>query len=138
MIFSVADKHLMVDSPKTTHKILIELLDCEDEIDRDKEHFWTLLLNARNIITTIELVSMGTVSASIVHPREVFRRAISVASSSIILAHNHPSGFCEPSDADVILTDMVVKAGKILDIAVLDHLIVTKERYYSFKEQGLL
>jgi len=75
---------------------------------------------------------------SIVHPREVFEEAVKNLAASIIIAHNHPSNFVEPSSEDIKLTKRLVEAGKILGIEILDHVIVSKEKYYSFKENNLL
>jgi DNA repair protein RadC len=95
-------------------------------------------LNARNAVKVLELVSLGTLSNVLIHPREVFTRAVAVRSASILVVHNHPSGDCEPSNDDITITERLVKAGKLLDINVLDHLILTDSDYYSFREQGLL
>jgi DNA repair protein RadC len=103
----------------------------------DKEHFVVLCLNARNQINTIETVSVGTLNASLVHPREVFKAAILQNSASIILAHNHPSDDVTPSREDLELNKRMVDAGEIMGIEVLDHLIVGPERFLSLKEAGV-
>jgi DNA repair protein RadC len=112
--------------------------------DKAKEHFKLLVLNTRNEVV-IEPVSIGTANASLVHPREVFRAAISHGASSVVLAHNHPSGNPEPSDDDIALTRRLVEAGRLLGIEVLDHIVIGKENkkegskgFISFKEKGLL
>ena len=97
-----------------------------------KEHFVVFYLNARNQEIEREVISVGTVSASLVHPREVFEGAIKKNASSIILAHNHPSGDTEPSQEDIEVTKKLVHAGKILDIRVTDHVIVTDKEFKSF------
>jgi len=104
--------------------------------DYHKEHFYVICLNSRN--QSVAEVSIGSLNASIVHPREVFSEAIKNKSASIILAHNHPSGSLEPSEEDLEITKRLIEAGKILGIEVIDHIIVTKEGYLSFKEKGLL
>jgi DNA repair protein RadC len=106
--------------------------------DKAKEHFKLLLLNTRNRIIGIAAISTGTANASLVHPREVFKAAISHGAASVVLAHNHPSGNPEPSDDDVSLTRRLVEAGRLLGIEVLDHIIVTHKDSISFKEKGLL
>jgi DNA repair protein RadC len=106
--------------------------------DKAKEHFKLVLLNVRNSILDISTISVGTVNASLVHPREVFKKAIAHGASSVVLAHNHPSGNAEPSEDDVKLTRRLVEAGKLLGIEVLDHVIITATGYTSFKESGLL
>ena len=106
--------------------------------DKAKEHFKLVLLNVRNSILDVSTISVGTVSASLVHPREVFKKAIAHGASSVVLAHNHPSGNPEPSEDDVKLTQRLVEAGRLLGIEVLDHIIVTTKEFVSFKERGLM
>jgi DNA repair protein RadC len=96
-----------------------------------KEHFVVFYLNARNQEIEREIISVGTVNASIVHPREVFEGAIKNNATSIILAHNHPSGDTEPSQDDIEITKKLVHAGKILDIRIVDHVIVTDKNFLS-------
>jgi DNA repair protein RadC len=102
------------------------------------EHFKVVHLNIKNRVVKIEDVSVGTVNASIVHPREVFRMAIKDGSASIILAHNHPSGECEPSREDISLTKRLVEVGELVGIHVLDHLIIGDGGYASLKQMGLM
>jgi len=106
--------------------------------DKAKEHFKLILLNARNKILGISTISIGSLNASIVHPREVFKDAIVHNAYSVVLAHNHPSGDPEPSEDDLTMTKRLIEAGKILGIEVLDHIIITKNGYFSFKDRGLL
>ncbi|MBM4135898.1 MAG: JAB domain-containing protein [Nitrospira sp.] len=106
--------------------------------DKAKEHFKLILLNTRNKIIGISTVSIGTLNTSLVHPREVFKDAIMHNAASVVLAHNHPSGDTEPSENDLTITKRLAEAGKILGIEVLDHIIVTKAGFFSFKEKGLL
>jgi len=96
-----------------------------------KEHFVVFYLNARNQEIEREIISIGTVNASLVHPREVFEGAIKNNATSIILAHNHPSGDTEPSQDDIEITKKLVHAGKILDIRVVDHVVITSEEFLS-------
>ena len=103
-----------------------------------KEHFMIVLLSTKNHVLAIETVSTGSLSASVVHPREVFRTAIKYPTSSIILAHNHPSGDTSPSREDIAVTQRLVKAGKIMDIPVIDHIIIGDNRFLSLKEKGLI
>lgn len=103
-----------------------------------KEHFAVLLLNTKNHILGMPEVSVGSLSASVVHPREVFRAAIDYAAASMILLHNHPSGDPTPSREDIAVTERMVKAGKIMDIPVLDHIVLGNGRFASLKEKGLL
>ncbi len=106
--------------------------------DKAKEHFKLILLNTRNRIIAISTISIGTLDANLVHPREVFKDAISHDAASVILAHNHPSGDPEPSEDDLEITRRLAEAGRILGIEVLDHIIVTRDSFLSFKEKGLI
>ncbi len=98
-----------------------------------KEHFVVFYLDTRNQQIKREIISVGTLNASLVHPREVFEPAIRYNAAHVIVAHNHPSGDPEPSQEDFTLTRRLVDAGKILGIALLDHVIMTKEFYFSIK-----
>jgi len=104
--------------------------------DYTREHFYIISLNSRNYSTAE--VSVGSLNASIVHPREVFSEAIKNKAASVIFAHNHPSGDPEPSEDDLVITKRLAEAGKILGIEVTDHVIVAKKTYFSFKENKLL
>ena len=137
MIIHLKDSTKIVFSPKSVWEIVKELLASEDEIDRDKEHFWVFHLDVRNRIKLIELVSLGTLNSSLVHPREVFTRAVGERSAQIIVAHNHPSGEHTPSDDDIGLTKRLAKAGILLGIELIDHLVVTEEGYTSMKKEAL-
>ncbi len=106
--------------------------------DKAKEHFKLILLNPRNKIIGISTISIGTLNASLVHPREVFKDAITHSAASVILAHNHPSGDPEPSEDDIKITKKLVDSGKILGIEVLDHIVIGKSNFFSFKERGLI
>jgi DNA repair protein RadC len=103
-----------------------------------KESFVVLYLNARNQVIHKETVSMGTLNASLVHPREVFQPAVAKCAASVILTHNHPSGNTSPSEEDAEITRRMVKAGQIMGIEVLDHVIVSERGHRSLKEEGLL
>jgi DNA repair protein RadC len=108
-----------------------------DRLDRNKEHFFLISLNTRSKVKFVELISIGTVSSSLVHPREVFRRSISRGATSVIICHNHPSGDPQPSDEDVTLTRRLIEAGKIIGIEVLDHIIIGAKSV-SLKEKGII
>ena len=105
-------------------------------INLKKEHFVALYLNARNEVILKETITVGLVNISVVHPREVFEPAIRSLAVQIIVAHNHPSGDVTPSFADIETTDKLVAAGEILGIEILDHIIIGKNKYLSFKEEG--
>lgn len=103
-----------------------------------KEHFSVMLLNTKNHILSLTDISVGSLTASVVHPREVFQAAIRYAAASMILFHNHPSGDPSPSREDIAVTRRLVKAGELMDIPILDHIILGRERFVSLKERGLL
>lgn len=106
--------------------------------DFSKEHFFVLNLDVRNRIIDADLISKGTLTASLVHPRETFESAIRKHSASIIVSHNHPSGDVSPSEEDIRISRRLKDAGKILGIELLDHIIVTKEKFCSLKDKGLI
>jgi DNA repair protein RadC len=105
----------------------------------DREHFWALALNTKNqLIRTIE-VSVGSLNASIVHPRELFKEAVKTSAASVVVVHNHPSGDPTPSSADIQLTRRLVKAGDVLGIEVLDHVVIGDGgEYASLRDLGLM
>lgn len=103
-----------------------------------KEHFLVCSLDSRNNLIAVDEISVGTLTSSLVHPREAFEVAIKRHAAHIIIAHNHPSGETDPSEDDMKVTRRLVDAGKVMGIAVLDHLIITQTSYLSFKEQSLL
>ena len=108
------------------------------DLDADQEHFSILALNNKTRAVGFKSIFTGTATASLVHPREVFRAAIMLGAVSIILAHNHPSGDPEPSDEDVQITKRMVEAGRLLGIPVADHIILGSPRAFSFKGEGVL
>lgn len=101
----------------------------------DREHFKVINLNTKNQVIMIDEVSVGSLNASLVHPREVFKQPIKRSAASLILAHNHPSGDTRPSKEDVVLTERLCEVGKLLGIEILDHLIIGKNSYLSMKEK---
>jgi DNA repair protein RadC len=120
-------------------KILRAILQTEDKIDRDKEHFWAIALDTQHKIKFIELVTLGTLSGSLVHPREVFRLAISEAVCSLIIGHNHPSGNLNPSKEDIAITKRLKESGEIIGIKLLDSIIINESgEHTSLKETGLM
>ncbi len=104
----------------------------------EKEEFRTIFLDTRNRVIDNATISVGTLNSSIVHPREVFRAAIRVGSAGVILAHNHPSGDPAPSPEDIAITKRLVRAGALIGIEVLDHIIIGDNLYVSFKEKGFM
>lgn len=106
--------------------------------DYSKEQFFVLNLDVRNRIIDVDKISEGTLTASLVHPRETFESAIRKHSASIMVAHNHPSGDTQPSEEDIRITRRLKDAGNILGIQLLDHIIITKHKYSSLKEMGII
>jgi DNA repair protein RadC len=104
--------------------------------EKKKEYFYALCLDTKHRIIHEELVSVGILDASLIHPREVFNPAIKVSSHAVILVHNHPSGEAEPSENDKEVTKLLMDAGRLLGIEVLDHIIIGKDGYVSLKEKG--
>jgi len=102
------------------------------------EHFAVIYLNARNRIIAVETIQEGIVNQAVVYPRKVLEKALSRKASAIILVHNHPSGHVRPSDADIRLTRILQDAARVMDIALHDHLIVGENRFFSFREEGIL
>ncbi|NLC03516.1 MAG: DNA repair protein RadC [Tissierellia bacterium] len=103
-----------------------------------KEYFKIAILDTKNQILAIENISIGTLNASIVHPRDVFKIAIKRNANSLILIHNHPSGDPNPSNEDISITNRLVDAGNLIGIKVLDHIIIGDNKYISFKEKNLV
>jgi DNA repair protein RadC len=107
--------------------------------DVDREHFVVLMLDQKNHVIGIHTVSMGSLTASIVHPREVYKAAILANAAAIMCGHNHPSGDPQPSREDRAITQRLVEAGKLLGISVVDHVIIgSAGKYFSFADEGLL
>lgn len=106
--------------------------------DLKVEKFISVLLNTKNEIINWEVVSIGSLNASIVHPREVFNRAIKRSAASILVIHNHPSGHVNPSKEDIHVTKRLSEAGNLIGIPLVDHIIIGKSGYYSFKEENQL
>lgn len=110
----------------------------KDLRDHKKEHFVIFYLDSRNQEIKREIISVGSLNANLVHPREVFEPAVRHLAAQIVLAHNHPSGDPEPSEDDLEITKRLTESGKILGIEVVDHIIITKTGFISFKEKKLL
>jgi DNA repair protein RadC len=117
-----------------------ELLDfCRTKMGGKKdEEFCVIYLDAQNQIIEFETVQKGIVNQAVVYPRQVLERALKKKATAIILAHNHPSGHVRPSDADIRLTKTIQETAKVLDILVHDHIIIGEDRFFSFREEGLI
>ena len=106
--------------------------------DKTREHLAALYLNARNELVFKKHIFVGTLDANIAHPREIFEHALANHAASVILVHNHPSGDPQPSKADLEITKRIIEAGKIMGIDVLDHVIIAKNKIFSFKQKKLI
>ncbi len=134
----VKEKNLLVEnkritSPETAYEILMKHLGRPD-----REHFVMMCLNTKNEVTHIHTVSIGTLNTTLIHPRELFKTAILTNSAAIIIAHNHPSGDPTPSRQDIETTNRLDKAGEILGINILDHIICGSNSFTSLKAEGLM
>ncbi len=118
--------------------IMQKILLRESKIDQNREHFWVIGLENNNRILFIELISLGTINATLVEPMEVFSLALQKRAVKIMLCHNHPSGELTPSDNDKNLTDRLIQVGLIVNTHVIDHLIISDKSYLSFANTGLL
>lgn len=107
-------------------------------LDLAYEEFWVLHLNRANTIIHKTMISRGGITGTVADTRLIFKSAIEKLSTAIILCHNHPSGQLKPSDADIQLTKRMVETGKLMEIPVLDHLIVTDNGYFSFADEGMI
>jgi len=125
----------VIKSPAEAYQAAKQLLALHEE---PEEHFCIICLNAKNKIVGVHTISIGTVNATIVHPREVFKAAMLNNASAIICLHNHPSGDPEPSREDIETTRRLVEAGEIMGIKVFDHVIIGEQRHLSMKEECLM
>lgn len=121
-------KNTIIMSPKDV------MLAMQDIVLSKKEHFVVFYLDSRNQEIIRDIISIGSLNNSFAHPREIFENAIKNNAASIIIAHNHPSQDPTPSNADIEITKRILEAGKILGIEMLDHVIVTKNKWWSWKE----
>jgi len=128
-----ARKYTVVSSPDDAAALVMPVL--REEV---REHFMLLILDTKNHVIAMPVISIGTLSGSLVHPREVFREAVRNSASSIILVHNHPSGDPTPSKEDCLVTARLVEAGKMMDIPVCDHIIIGDDKFVSLKEEGMI
>ncbi len=131
-------QRIKIRTPDDAFKVMKEILLREDKIDREKEHFWVMGLAPNFRIKYVELVSLGCVKATIVEPINVFRFALTKGCTRVILIHNHPSERLNPSEKDLDLTDHLFQVGRILNVEVFDHLIISTKSHMSFANTGLL
>jgi len=129
------DVNKKIQSPEDVFEVVQKVIKASEY---PEENLWMITLDTKNNITGIFTVSTGSLNASIVHPREVFKRAVLQNAASIIICHNHPSGDVTPSQEDISITKRIYDAGKILGIELLDHIIIGDNRYTSLKETRIL
>lgn len=130
---SILYKNRRVSSPNDAYELIKEFLECAD-----REQLILCSLDTKNQPTTINIVSIGSLNSSIVHPRELFKIAILSNAATIIIAHNHPSGDPQPSSEDINITHRLKECGELLGIYLVDHIIIGDESFVSLKEKGLL
>ena len=118
--------------------IMQQVLLHENKFDRNKEHFWLACLAPNNSILMIELISLGSSKSTVVEPMDVFSFALQKQAAKLIMIHNHPSGEMKPSNADIDITERMHAIGLFIRMPVLDHLIISEQDFYSFKEAGLM
>lgn len=106
--------------------------------DKETEEFWVMMLNTKNGIINSKCISVGTLNAALAQPREIFNVAIRHMASSIIVAHNHPSGDCTPSTEDIAITRSIIKAGRLLNIECIDHIIIGRQKSISLKQERMI
>jgi|LGOV01.1.fsa_nt_gb DNA repair protein RadC len=119
------------NSPEKTYELLQKLIG-----DKPQEHFITLCIDAKGVVNNASIIHIGAINKSVISPRAIFRTAILSNAVAIIIGHNHPSGNPTPSPEDKLTTKELIKAGTILDIKILDHIIIGNNIYYSFRERG--
>lgn len=129
---SLMYKERKIRSPHDAYQLMQEFIG-----DTDREHFVVLCLDTKNQPTCIQTVHIGSLNASIVHPREVLKSAILSNAASIIVGHNHPSNVCEPSSEDIEVTNRLKAASEIIGIELLDHIIICSDNFKSLKEASL-
>ncbi len=128
----------VMKSSEQVYKFVWSHISAMHIFDQEKEHLFVIGLTSAHRIKYIDHVSMGTMHGTMAGPREIFRNAIHLGASSIVLCHNHTSHSVLPSKQDIEMTKCIVQAGRLLKIEVLDHLIVSGEGYYSFADEGVL
>lgn len=131
-------KKTKIEAREDVYEIMRMLLLREQKIDRNREHLWVIGLAADHTILLVELVSLGSVKRTIAEPMEIFSLALQKRCVKIILVHNHPSGVLKPSVADKDTTDQMIQVGRIVQVPVMDHYIISERGYFSFREDGLM
>ena len=130
------EQKVKIYSDRELYTVMRQILLRDNEIDQNKEHFWVCGLATNSILLYIELVTLGSLRQTVVEPMDVFSWALQKRVDKIILVHNHPSGELKPTPGDLDLTDRLIQVGKIVNIPVVEHLIISVEGYYSFSRRG--
>lgn len=132
------EQKIKIANGKDLYKVMREILLRENKLGRAREHFWVVALATNGYILAIELVALGRLNGVNIQPADVFKLAFAKDAYCIIMVHNHPSGELKPSESDKDLTDKMQQLGKFHSCPVADHLIISEEGFYSFKESGVL
>lgn len=132
------DSEVKVLNSEDVYSIMKQVLLRENKIEVEQEHVWVLSLNTQFVVLNIELIGLGSLTRSVVEPIQVYRMAVHKGATSIIMVHNHPSGVLIPSDSDLDTTDKMIQAGRIIDIDLVDHLIISTSNFISFEEEGVM
>lgn len=127
-----------IEGSDDVFSIMQRILLRENKIDKEKEHFWIIGMNEAGYILYIELIALGSVKAVNIEPMNVYRVAVMKNATRVIAIHNHPTGRLAPSKADLDITDRLIQVGRILNIALVDHLIISTEAYESFRSMGIM
>lgn len=131
-------RRLKILNSKDIYRIMKDILMRENKIDRDKEHFWIVGLANNNRLLFVELVHVGTLNSCPVGPNEIFRVSVIKGAARLIFVHNHPSGELIPSTEDEDVTNQLIQAGRVINIPIIDHLIISTKAYISFADLGLM
>lgn len=132
------DQKIKIRTDADLFPIMREILLRDSELDQTKEHFWAAGLASNTLLQCVELISLGSLRETVVEPMDVFGWAMQKRVSSIILVHNHPSGELKATPHDMALTKRMVEAGRLMNIPVLDHMVITRDRFYSYQQNGLI
>lgn len=127
-----------ISHPAQLADLMFEVYKNNTELESYREQLYLIGLNTRNVILFVELISMGTINETLISSREIFKTALIKNAVGIVIVHNHPSGDAAPSTADIESTKKIVSAGKLLEIAVLDHIIISGNQYASLKQLNML
>ncbi len=133
------EKKVKINHVGDIYRVMVEILKREERIGKNREHFWIVGLDADHVLLFVELAALGSGNMFIVDPKEVFQLSVNRQAHVVILVHNHPGqGNVKPSEEDKDVTDRLIHAGEVLNLAVMEHLIISEESYFSFAGTGLM